>query len=84
MVQLNVQGQLVPVSPETVRLELGHAAGGEARTLEKIYSHALRGPGIQMQFLDYALACQAPRVPRNGSVGGVPFMPPPPPQAQTP
>jgi len=71
-VQLNPFGQLVPVSPETVRLELGHAAGGEARTLEKIYSHALRGPGIQMQVLDYELACRAPRVPRNGSVGGVP------------
>lgn len=70
-VQLNSMGQLVPVSPETVRLELGHAAGGEARTLEKVYSHALRGPGIQMQFLDYELACRAPRVPRNGSVGGV-------------
>ncbi len=76
MVQLNPMGQLVPVSPETVRLELGHAAGGKSRTLEKIYSHALRGPGIQMQVLDYEAACRAPRVSRNGSVGGVPFMPP--------
>jgi len=82
MVQLNAQGHLVPVSPETVRLELGHAAGGESRTLEKVYSHALRGPGIQMQYLDYGLACQAPRVPRNGSVGGVPYAPPS--QSQTP
>ena len=72
-VQLNPMGQLVPVPPEAVRLELGHAPGGEARTLEKVYSHALSGPGIQMQFLDYELACRAPRVSRNGSVGGVPF-----------
>ena len=70
MVQRNALGQLVPVSPETVRLELGHSPRSEAHTLEKIYSHALRGPGIQMDFLDYEFARTAPRVLRNGPPGG--------------
>jgi len=70
MVQRNVYGQLVPTSPETVRLEIGHSPRGEAHTLEKIYSHALTGPGIQLEHLDYDLACHAPKVPR-GVGGGV-------------
>ena len=73
MVQRNALGQLVPVSPEVVRLELGHSPRSEAHTLEKIYSHALRGPGIQMDVLDYEFAATAPRVTRGvtgGSSGG--------------
>jgi integrase len=65
MVMRNAVGQLVPTSPEVVRLELGHSPKGEAHTLEKIYSHALRGPGVQLEYLDYELAARAPRVARN-------------------
>lgn len=70
MVQRNSYGQLVPTPPEVVRLELGHSPRGEAHTLEKIYSHALNGPGIQLEYLDYELACNAPKVLR-GIGGGV-------------
>lgn len=73
MVQRNALGQLVPVPPEVVRLELGHSPRSEAHTLEKIYSHALRGSGIQMDALDYEFAAKAPRVARGaqgGSMGG--------------
>jgi integrase len=64
MVQRNAYGQLVPTSPEIVRLELGHAPRGDAHTLEKIYSHILRGQGIQLEYLDYEVARNAPRISR--------------------
>lgn len=71
MVQRNAYGHLVPTSPEIVRLELGHSPRGEAHTLEKIYSHALQGSGIQLEDLDYEAACHATRVPRNALGGGM-------------